>query len=178
MDPACGSLACGWCYEPEPFCTSSGHCGACPDDMVAVAAVDVCIDRYEISMGAGSRAASVRGATPWANVSWDEARAACELAGKRLCDEDEWFGACVPPGGGVYPYGEVYSAHRCNGNDHGAGGATPTGSMSECEGGYPGIFDMSGNMWEWTSTCADGRCRVRGGSFGDPGSDQLRCAAG
>ena len=24
----------------------------------------------------------------------------------------------MPPDGGVYPYGEVYKSHRCNGNDH------------------------------------------------------------
>ena len=43
-------------------------------------------------------------------------------------------------------------------------GVAATGSYPSCQGGYPGIFDMSGNVWEWNSDIGGGRCGLRGGS--------------
>ncbi len=45
------------------------------------------------------------------------------------------------------------------------------GSLPGCEGGYPGLFDMTGNIAEWTNRCesdaADANCVTRGGfTFG------------
>jgi hypothetical protein len=138
----------------------------CPAYMVLVAASTVCIDRYEASRGVGDVAASVVGATACANVSWEEAGAMCAAAGKRLCDEDEWLAACGGPDGLAFPYGDAYDPDLCNGRDHGVGALVPTASMVGCEGGYPGLFDMSGNAGEWTSNCQDLQCVVRGGSYG------------
>jgi formylglycine-generating enzyme required for sulfatase activity len=56
------------------------------------------------------------------------------------------------------------------------------GSVIGCKVGSAQLFDMSGNVWEWESSCAakngpDDDCRHRGGSFWDPESD-LRCDSG
>lgn len=149
----------------------------CQSDMVYVPTASVCIDRFEASHDIGNIARSNPGVQPWVNVTWENAKSGCEAAGKRLCTEAEWEAACVGPApGSIYPYGDVFGAHTCNGADHGVGAAVNTGSMTNCEGGFPHIFDMSGNVWEWTSTCS-GSCRARGGSF-SLGGDYLtmRCS--
>ncbi|MBI5477930.1 MAG: SUMF1/EgtB/PvdO family nonheme iron enzyme [Deltaproteobacteria bacterium] len=156
-------------------CSSS-----CPQDMapVSVAASCVCVDRFEASQGDGGAAASRYGAGPWVNVTWEGAKTACELAGKRLCAEEEWLPACAGPSGSAYPYGDDYDPGACNVYGTGEQGTVvPAGSMVTCAGGYPGLFDMSGNVWEWTSTCTTNACRARGGSFNvaDDESD-LSCA--
>ena len=139
----------------------------CPSDMVLISDLgNVCIDRYEASEGPAGVARSVAGEMPWNSVTHADAAAACAAAGKRLCSEDEWFDACQGPGGTTYPYGNTYEPGTCNGYDTAiVGEPEATGSRVDCEGGFSGLFDMSGNLWEWTSTCADGRCRTRGGSF-------------
>ncbi len=151
----------------------------CPSDMAYVPTASVCIDRYEASHAMGNVAMSNPGVMPWAQVTWDGAQAACTAAGKRLCDDAEWTAACVGPAPGtIYPYGGIssYSAHTCNGTDHGVGAAVKTGGMADCEGGFPGVFDMSGNLFEWTSTCTT-TCSMRGGSFSAGGDHiTLRCS--
>jgi len=149
--------------------------------------IDVCGDyidmgtyyimRYEASKS-GSVACSRKGAMPWVNVTWDEAKAACEAAGSRLCNADEWGDACdgvKGSGGSVYPYGNTYSGSTCNGSDAGKGGAVPTGSMSGCVSGF-GAYDMSGNVWEWTNEASGSNRVIRGGSFYND-SDGLGCAS-
>jgi hypothetical protein len=153
---------------------------ACPDDMVFVPPACVCIDQYEASRGDGGAASSVAGVMPWSDVTLAAASSACTLAGKRLCTSAEWRAACdgAPPQ--PYPYGHDYRPDACNGRDHvpdGGSGLLPTGGMPECEGGYPGLFDMSGNLAELTAdSCTDGSCFAYGGTW-DPGSEAftLKC---
>src|SRR5262249_34754094 len=53
----------------------------------------------------------------------------------------------------------------------------PVGSAADCIGGYPGIFDLCGNVDEWEDSCSENGdnlgaydlCRVRGGSFAATG---------
>jgi formylglycine-generating enzyme required for sulfatase activity len=70
----------------------------------------------------------------------------------------------------------------CNGSDFGVGATIPVASRPSCGGGYSGLFDLSGNVWEWEDSCdgtsgASDRCRVRGGSFTDT-SANLACGYG
>src|SRR5262249_20761411 len=82
-----------------------------------------------------------------------------------------WFNACSAGGTQSYPYGNVYDPLACNGNDYGLHEALPVGSLSGCVGGYPGIFDLSGNVREWVDAC-----NLSGG--GDASLDSCLTAGG
>ena len=50
------------------------------------------------------------------------------------------------------------------------GEAIPVGEKSMCVGGYAGLYDMSGNVWEFEDSCAASSgssdfCRWRGGTY-------------
>jgi sulfatase modifying factor 1 len=137
------------------------------------------------------------GTLPIACVDFCDAYAYCAWAGKHLCGQvdggpssvsnaaaagvDAWYTACSHSGAQGYPYGDTYDPTACNGpSDAGAGGAAPVGTFKRCVGGYPGIFDMSGNVGEWTDSCdttagANDTCRPRGGSF-EGSASALACS--
>jgi formylglycine-generating enzyme required for sulfatase activity len=133
---------------------------------------------------------------PVACVDWCMAYAYCAGVGKRLCgrieggavdytkftdlSQDQWYNACSRAGGRVFPYGQVYVSSNCNGFENQVGAAVPVGSMPNCEGGWPGLRDMSGNIAEWEDSCSllstpqGDTCRTRGGNF-DSGQPSLQC---
>ncbi len=128
-----------------------------------------------------ARACSKSGVLPWSNATFQEATNACTASGKRLCTAAEWYLACRGASSYVYPYGNTYNAASCNGLDKGLGAAAPTGSITTCQGGYSGIYDMSGNLREWTNDPrSDGTppdpdgYTVRGGAY-DNAAPGLRC---
>jgi sulfatase modifying factor 1 len=128
-------------------------------------------------------------------VDWCDALAYCELNGKHLCggaagapivmteepgefvaDNSQWYNACSGGKGLKYPYGPTLDPNACN-DGFGGGGAIVDVGEASCQGGFPGIFDMSGNVDEWVDACfgsdgTDVNC-VRGGgayySDGGPG---------
>lgn len=112
---------------------------------------------------------------PVVQVTFHGAEAYCESVGKYLCADGDWEAACSG-GGWVYPYGDTYDPAACNGVDADNGGPVAVGSLPGCEGASDGLFDMSGNVYEWTTACAGGPCLIRGGSFDKP-AETLTCAS-
>lgn len=152
---------------------------ACPKDMVVVSVAAPgggtrcwCIDRFENSAGGDGASASVAGAFPMVVERADEAVRVCKNVGKELCPADVWVTACQGDGGFAYPYGSTYQAGRCSDASLHLGGPMLTGERRECEGGYPGLFDMSGNRPEWTAT----GYRLFGGSHGSA-PEELECGS-
>lgn len=126
---------------------------ACPMDMVLIVPLNVCIDRFEASRKWGTRTAlSVPNEDPWVQIRWTLASEACMNAKKRLCTATEWLTACGGPDEQTYPYGESFQPAYCNDSYNGYDYALPTGTMHQCEGFYDGLFDMVGNVAEWTSS--------------------------
>jgi hypothetical protein len=118
-----------------------------------------------------ARACSRAGVLPWANVTYEEAAAACEAAGARLCTGAEWTAVCDGGAGQAYPYGAMYSENACNGGGNDTDPDTagvqdallPTGSLAMCVRG--GVYDLSGNLKEWTQDGDPNLRPVRGGGF-------------
>jgi hypothetical protein len=173
---ACLSLRCSTPAVVEEHCAMEGVTeGACSADMVFVPGSNCCIDRYEASIDEASAARSRSGDVPASNVSWETADAACRAADKELCPQEVWESACTAGGALRYPYGDEYDPAACNAEDRSAS-PVPAGSMEGCEGGLEGLFDMSGNVIEWTASCEpSGRCTARGGAY-NLFDDDLACA--
>jgi formylglycine-generating enzyme len=136
------------------------------------------------------RAISKKSVPPQAYISRNEAEAACKEASKRLCTDAEWITACKGPTGTIYPYGNERKGGYCVDTNRVAplarlfeglrtrylyepmndprlnqipGTVAPTGSFGRCTNSFH-VFDMVGNVHEWTSDPAG---TFRGGYYLD-----------
>ncbi|MCE7986355.1 MAG: hypothetical protein DYG89_34710 [Caldilinea sp. CFX5] len=105
---------------------------------------------------------------PVVNVSWQDAMVFCEWSGVSLPSEDEWEKAARGTDGRIYPWGnEAPDKERCNFNRN-EGGTTPVDHYPKGKSFYA-VWDMAGNVWEWTCSLYKGYpyggLTVRGGSF-------------
>jgi len=137
-----------------------------------VTAKAFCIDRYEYPNAPGRK--------PTTGVSWKQAKKLCKKRGKRLCSEEEWEYACKGKGNRRFPYGNKWNPETCNTED----ASGEDGTVSSC-GSYPrcrspfGVFDMSGNVSEWTASSYSpgaGARTYKGGSATRP-NWATRCAS-
>lgn len=141
-----------------------------------------CIDRFEYP--------NRKGEYPYVLMDWHEAGAVCKAQGKRLCSEDEWTFACEGEEALPYPYGYVRDVDACitdkpwrpfQGSWAAFGrGSEPTkreldrlwqglpsGAQPKCRSPF-GVYDMTGNIDEWTRSTKPGRQSILKGGYWGP----------
>ncbi len=173
------------CYNGGPHA-----CRPLVEPMVEIGNSGVYVDPVEASRpdataqspgSATNRACAKPGTLPWATVTWAQAQAACaaiiDSAGKpmRLCDASEWAAACdLGDAGTVWSYAKnpgTYQAGTCNDVNANAGKTWPTATGASCYAPMNGgkLFDLSGNLAEWTRTAVVTNnvtyYKVRGGAY-------------
>jgi formylglycine-generating enzyme required for sulfatase activity len=111
-----------------------------------------------------------------------EADTACRAAGKRLCTEAGWARACETAASCTWSYATACSdatamstcnTHELDGDSSSSGDQdvlNAAGAHAPCyaDWGVAGrIFDLTGNLKEWTASRFPGVNPLRGGSYDD-----------
>jgi protein-disulfide isomerase/uncharacterized membrane protein len=146
------------------------------------------IDTFESGLKDGA-AVTGKHEIPALRISYYQAKAACETAGKRLCTEREWVSACQGAlaiddnengefaddmiEGTAYPYADYHDRSRCwDGRKDTKFRPVYTGEMPGCVT-TGGVYDMTGNVEEWVGTTPENAVLL-GGAW-DTTKDHARC---
>lgn len=116
----------------------------------------VCVDAYEYPNQPDQK--------PKDMVTQEMAARLCGEAGKRLCAVNEWQAACRGKDNLKYVYGARYDETKCV---TASKEARRSGRAEQCRSWW-GMYDMAGNLWEWTASPAPQRSSlflVAGGSW-------------
>lgn len=122
---------------------------------------------------------------PVTNITWQQAQQYCMFRGKRLPSRQEWIFAATGCNAddstclSKHPYPWGNSAVDCSkanfynngqycaeGNDTAPIGQYSDGADRKKGASRSGIMDLAGNVWEWTSACAEANCEIVGGDWG------------
>ena len=110
---------------------------------------------------------------PVVGVTWYEADAYCRWAGKSLPEEPQWDKACRGIDGRAFPWGNEPLAGE------GVGQSAFTlpvgvGDMPQTPSPY-GVYDLAGNVLEWSGTANERGARVLCGGSGASDSRHVGC---
>jgi len=124
-----------------------------------------CVMQYEAKNDGTNKPVSQANGTPWVNISQIDAKAKCQSIGAHLVTEDEWLTIVrnieLQPtnwssgqiGSGYIPRGNSDSSAAMDGTDPLTGANQRTLTLSN--GAI--IWDIAGNVWEWTDATILGR---------------------
>jgi formylglycine-generating enzyme required for sulfatase activity len=110
---------------------------------------------------------------PVVGVTWYEADAYCRWAGKSLPEEPQWDKACRGIDGRAFPWGSEPLAGEGTGQ---SSFILPVavGDMPQTPSPY-GVYDLAGNVLEWSGTTNDRGGRVLCGGSGASDSRHVGC---
>lgn len=148
--------------EPKPETK-----GKCSEDMAYIPEGNFCMDVYEYP--------NRKGLMPKGFVRINEARSLCKQLGKRLPTQSEWETACLGSNRLKYSYGNDFVKGNCMTGVEGSKikKPVPSGTLDNCQSDY-NIYDMVGNVYEWTDDGVSKYQWIRGGSYGSP-QDTCNC---
>ena len=116
---------------------------------------------------------------PVVYIDWSQSKAYCEWRGASLPTEAQWEKAARGADERSYPWGEGLDCDKANYSHCKSGDTTPVGSYENGKSPY-GIYDLSGNVWEWVADWYDSNYYANSPSTNPlgPASGQYRILRG